>query len=175
VAGLYLVEPSSEIKAAAMEYRQEYLAHGETHINGSLGFARYDVYEEWLEQVRLARHKETSPTGVPATTYFSVREGDHKIIGTIQLRHELDDYLRQRGGHIGYGIRPSERGKGYGTEQLALVLEKAKALGLPRVMISCDQTNAASARVAVKNGARLEWQGYDEEDGYIRIYWIDLP
>ena len=107
MAGLYLVEPSSEIKTAAMEYRQEYLAHGETHINGSLGFARYDVYEEWLEQVRLARHKETSPTGVPATTYFSVREGDHKIIGTIQLRHELDDDLRQRGGHIGYGIRPS--------------------------------------------------------------------
>ena len=95
-------------------------------------------------------------------------------MGTIQLRHALDADLRQRGGHIGYGIRPSERGKGYGTRQLALVLEKARELGLHRVMISCDRANIASARVAVHNGARLEWEGYDEEDGWIRIYWIEL-
>lgn len=171
---LYLVEPTGDLEVEAMAYRAEYLAHGETHINGSLGFMRYHRYSDWLDQLLLARNKETSPIGVPASTYFSVRESDRRIVGTIQLRHALDADLRQRGGHIGYGIRPSERGKGYGTRQLALVLEKARELGLHRVMISCDRANIASARVAVNNGARLEWEGYDEEDGWIRIYWIEL-
>jgi predicted acetyltransferase len=172
---LYLAEPTMDLEAEAMAYRAEYLAHGETHINGSLGLIRYDRYSEWLHEVQLAQREETSRLGVAATTYFTVRRSDGRIVGTVQLRHTLNDDLRRRGGHIGYGIRPSERGKGYGTAQLALVLEKARELGLPRVMISCDRDNLASARVAEKNGARLEWEGYDEEDGWIRIYWIELP
>lgn len=64
--------------------------------------------------------------------------------------------------------------KGYGSVQLSLVLEKAKELRIPRVMISCDKDNTASAKVAINNGGKLEWEGYDEEDGYIQVYWIDL-
>lgn len=171
---LYLVKPSRELETEAMKYRNEYLEQGEKHINGSLGFNHYDNYNEWLEKVMLALKKETSPIDVPATTYFTVRKSDNKIIGTIQLRHELNDDLLKRGGHIGYGICPSERGKGYGTKQLSLALEKAKELGISRVMISCDQTNFASANVATRNGGKLQWEGYDEEDGFIQIYWIDL-
>lgn len=171
---LYLLEPTRELEKKAMIYRNEHLEHGETHINGSMGFINYDNYTEWFEKVMLLQKIKASPSYVPATTYFTVRRSDNKIIGSIQLRHELNDYLRKRGGHIGYGISPAERGKGYGTKQLALVLDKAKELGIPRVMISCDQTNFASAKVAINNGGRLEWEGYDEEDGYIQIYWIDL-
>ncbi len=171
---LYLKKPSRELETDAMKYRSEYLEHGETHINGSFGFIHFDNYIKWLEKVMSAHKKETSPIGVPATTYFTVRKSDNKIIGTIQLRHDLNDDLLKRGGNIGYGIRPSERGKGYGTKQLSLVLEKAKELGISRVMISCDKANFASANVAIKNGAKLEWDGYDEEDGFIQIYWIDL-
>lgn len=171
---LYLVEPTKELEAAAMAYRNEYIQKKEPYINGSCGLIHYPSYHEWLDKVNSAHCSETSDLGVPATTYFTVRKTDGKIIGTIQLRHELDDYLRKRGGHIGYGIRPSERKKGYGSRQLALVLEKARALHIPRVMISCDQDNIASAKVAINNGGKLEWEGYDEEDGYIQIYWIDL-
>ncbi len=174
MAELYLVEPSRELEADAMKYRSEYIQQGETHINGSMGLLNYDNYDEWLYRVIQARKKETSPVEVPASTYFTVRKSDNKLVGTVQLRHELNDDLRKRGGHIGYGIAPAERGKGYGTKQLSLVLEKAKELGISRVMISCDRTNFAAANVAIKNGGKLEWEGYDEEDGFIRVYWIEL-
>lgn len=171
---LFLVEPSKELETAAMLYRNDYIEHGEKHINGSCGFIHYSNYDEWLEKVMLAHNKDTSFLDVPATTYFTVRKSDGKIVGSVQLRHELNEDLRKRGGHIGYGICPSERKKGYGSEQLSLVLLKAKELNIQRVMISCDRDNIASARVALKNGGKLEWEGIDEEDGLIQIYWIDL-
>lgn len=171
---LMLIEPSKELEISAMRYRNDFIEHGETHINGSCRFIRYADYDEWLLKVILAHKKDTSFINVSATTYFTVRKADNKIVGSIQLRHELNDELRSHGGHIGYGVCPSERGKGYGTEQLSLVLEKARELHIPRVMISCDKINTASAEVAIKNGGKLESEGYDKEDGYIQIYWIDL-
>ncbi|MEA5011893.1 MAG: GNAT family N-acetyltransferase [Angelakisella sp.] len=171
---LYLLEPTPEMEAAAMAYRQEYLDCGEPHINGSCGFSHFSNYRQWLERVNNAHKRETSWIGLPATTYFSIRKSDDKIIGTIQLRHELNEDFSKRGGHIGYAVRPPERGKGYGTQQLALVLDAAKSLGLCRVMISCGQDNPASAKTALKNGATLSWEGWDEEDGDIQIYWIEL-
>jgi len=107
----------SEIETSAMQYRNDYIEHGETHINGSCGFYQYSNYDEWMDRVTLAHDKDTSFIHVPATTYFTVRESDNKIVGSIQLRHELSDELRKHGGHIGYGICPSERSKGYGTLQ----------------------------------------------------------
>jgi predicted acetyltransferase len=166
---LLLVEPSKDLESTAMQYRNDYIEHGETHINGSCGFIRYSNYDEWLQKVALAHN-----LNVPATTYFTVRKIDNKIVGSIQLRHELNDDLRKRGGHIGYGICPSEWKKGYGTKQLSFVLEKAKELLIPRVMISCDKNNLGSAKVAINNGGKLEWEGHDEVDGYIQIYWITI-
>ena len=171
---LILIEPSKELESSAMKYRNDFIENGETHINGSCGFIHYSNYDEWLLKVFLAHNKNTSFIHVPATTYFTVRKADNKIVGSIQLRHELSDELRKHGGHIGYGICPSERSKGYGTKQLSLVLEKAKELHIPRVMISCDKTNTASAKVAMNNAGKLEREGYDEVYGYIQIYWIDL-
>jgi len=123
---LILIEPSKELETSAMKYRNDYIEHGETHINGSCGFFHYSNYDEWLVKVNLAHDRDTSFIYVPATTYFTVRKADNKIVGSIQLRHELSDVLRIHGGHIGYGVCPSERGKGYGTLQLSLVLEKAR-------------------------------------------------
>lgn len=174
MSDLLLTEPSEKTESAVMAYRREFIESGETHINGSLGLFHYDEYGAWLRDVIAAREDHNPILGVPARTYLSVRPSDGRIIGTIQLRCRLDAYLEKRGGHIGYGVRPSERRKGYGSQQLALVLEKALALSIPRVMITCDRDNIASARVAERNGAQLTWEGYDEEDGYIRVYWIDL-
>lgn len=174
MSDLILVEPTKNLETLAMAYRNEYILHGESHINGSCSFLNYSNYDEWLEKVISAHNQVASFLKVPATTFFTVRKTDGKIIGSIQLRHELNEDLRKRGGHIGYGICPSERRKGYGNEQLSLVLQKAKELHIPRVMISCDKDNIASAKVAMNNGGQLEWEGYDEEDGLIQIYWIDL-
>lgn len=170
---LTLIEPTKELETIAMQYRNEYLEHGETHIHGSCGLIHYSNYDEWLFKVSAAHSKETSFLHVPATTYFTIRKADNKIVGSIQLRHELNDALRKSGGHIGYGICPSERGKGYGTKQLAFILNKARELDIPRVMISCDKGNIASAKTAVKNGGKLERESYENEV-YIQIYWIVL-
>ena len=172
---LFLVRPSRELEGKAMDYRKEYMDYGEIHINGSGGFIRYEDYDAWLQKVLAAEKEEVSEDSVPASTYFTVRKSDEKIIGTIQLRYELSDFLRNYGGHIGYGIRPSERRKGYGAEQLALVLEEARRIGLDRVMITCNKENRGSAAVILRNGGVLGLEGiYEQMNELIQIYWITL-
>ena len=87
----------------------------------------------------------------------------------------LTDALKREGGHIGYGIRPKERGKGYGTILLSKTLEKAKDLGLERVLLTCDKSNIASARVIIKNEGKFDSEEFLEEKGaYFQRYWIDV-
>lgn len=170
MSDLILVTPNETHKDACMEYRQEHIDNGEQWINGSCGLIRYENYGEWLKRVMERKNIE-----VPADTYFSLRKSDGRIIGTIQLRNYLNESLRKVGGHIGYGIRPSERGKGYGTQQLNLVLDEARKLLIDKVMITCDKDNTASAKVAVNNGGLLTWEGYvEEEKSVIQHYWISL-
>jgi predicted acetyltransferase len=83
--------------------------------------------------------------------------------------------LAHEGGHIGYGVRPSERGKGYGTEVCRRTLEAARGLGLARVLITCDTDNPASARIIEKNGGVLENEVRSRETGKMkRRYWVTL-
>lgn len=175
MSDLSLVEASKRYEKEAMAYRQDYISHGEKHINGSSGFIHYDDYDEWLRKIEFEKHKEPSLHDTPATTYFTIRKEDNKIIGSIQLRHHLTEGLKKDGGNIGYGICPSERGKGYGTKQLALVLLQARTLQIKKVMISCDKSNRASAKVAINNGGVLSGEGFDEESQTVtEIYWINL-
>jgi predicted acetyltransferase len=100
---------------------------------------------------------------------------DLEIIGRVALRHELHERLRLHGGHIGYEIRPSQQRKGYGTLILKLVLEKARDIGLERVLLTCDVDNFGSRRVIEMNGGKLEGEfQLDFYDKPIRRYWINL-
>ena len=153
--GLYLEEPAKHHEKQAVEFRQEFADFGENRIYGSFGLQRYPSYDDWLEVVASLKNAEASPLGVPATTYFAICKNLGKIIGVAQLRHDLTEELRKTGGHIGYSICPSHRGKGHGTAMVALVLEKAKELGLWEIMITCEKSNRASAGVAMKNGGVL--------------------
>ena len=92
---------------------------------------------------------------VPATTLLAVDDND-KLIGMIDIRHRLNDYLLQFGGHIGYSVRKSERCKGYATEMLKMSLRVVKELGLDKVLITCNKDNIPSFRVIHKNGGELE-------------------
>lgn len=170
---LYLVKASKVLEKEIMDYRQEYSDHGEGHINGCCGLSHYNDFNEWLEIVLSIEKDNLSKEMANASTYFSVRKSDNKIIGSIQLRHFLSAELEKSGGHIGYGIRPTERRKGYGRQQLLLVLDKARELKLPKVMISCDKDNVASARTAMSCGAVLTregiYKGVEQQ-----TYWIEL-
>lgn len=169
---LFLVRPSKNLEKEIRDYKQEYFAFNEMSINGSCGLAHYDDFDEWLELV-LAIEKNKLRNGVHASTFFSIRKSDNRIIGSIQLRHSLTPELEQHGGHVGYGIRPSERKNGYGKQQLSLILDMARQMGMSKVMVICDKENIASAKTAIRCGGKLACENV--HDGMPQqIYWIDL-
>jgi predicted acetyltransferase len=169
---LILVNPSKGLEEKILEYKQEYLDFEETNINGSCGLSRYNDFDEWLEIV-LSIEKDKLRNNVHASTFFSVRKPDNRIIGTIQLRHFLTNELEKHGGQIGYSIRPTERKKGYGKQQLLLVLEIAKDMKIPKVMIICDKDNIASSQTAMSCGGILTGENFHEGKEQ-QIYWINL-
>ena len=148
-----LVLPTIEHKHAAMEYRKEHFECGETELNGDGGLDHANTYVGWLEKIRADSLRPPSKELVPATVYFGVY--NNRIVGMLQIRHELNERLLKTYGHIGYGVRPSERRKGYATQMLAAALVKCKAMGLDKVLISCDKHNIGSAKTIIKNGGVL--------------------
>ena len=107
----------------------------------------------------------------------TLRDGSQAEGVSLSLQDKLlvAEALRDFGGHVGYGVRPSERGKGYATRMLVMALDKARQLGLKRVLITCDKDNLASARVIQKNGGVLGSESYSPQGGRVtQRYWIDL-
>lgn len=122
---------------------------------------------------KLAEESRRTETLVPASHYWALASGD-EFVGRITIRHELNDALRIEGGHIGYDTAPSSRGRGVATEMLRQALPLARGLGLSMVLLTCDDTNAASIRVIEKNGGRLERTATIAPERRKRYYWIDL-
>jgi len=170
-----LVKPILEHKEKAIEYIQElYEYNSKIHGVGSLN--KYlDNYEGWLEKLELYRNIIANEERVPAETFFLIRENDNKIVGMTNIRFDLNENLRKRGGHIGYSIRPTERRKGYNKINLYLGLLEAQKRGLKKVMLSCDKDNLGSARTIQTFNAELEREFFDDEENCIvQVYWIDV-
>ena len=118
--------------------------------------------------------KEPAPEGkVPDSVFFCLDKDRDIFVGAVNVRHRLNEGLLLTGGHIGDGIRPSERRKGYGTAMLALALEECKKLGIGRVLITCDKDNEGSKKAILKNGGVLENE-VEEDGGLTQRYWIEL-
>jgi predicted acetyltransferase len=170
---ILLAIPNKDLENQARDYKQEHFSHGETEINGSELWDKTDSYSEWLEMVTKNTCKETvNPNWVLTDTYFAVRESDKKIIGMIDLRRELNDFLKDFG-HIGYSVRPAERRKGYATEMLRLVLETAKQYGLEQVQLSCKKNNVPSVKTILKNGGVYE-RSFEYNGEIAGVYLIKL-
>ncbi len=137
-------------------------------INNANGLS-YVEFTSWLA----AKQKESEQTGlvdgwkVPSTTYWLYV--DDIPVGFGNLRHFLTEALSKAGGHIGYGIAPQYRGKGYGKELLSLLLIEAKTINLDKVLITIHPNNIESQKVALTNGGVIT-ERTDE-----RVYiWVDL-
>lgn len=132
------------------------------------------TFEEFLIESNNNSKGINLPDGiVPSDIYFLVDDNSKYLLGAVDIRHYLNEYLLQYGGNIGYGVRPSERKKGYATQMLDLALEKCKEMQIPRVLITCFKSNVASANTIIKNGGILENEVI--EDGKIKQrYWIKL-
>lgn len=172
---LLLLRPDEDNIGQYEDYRREFLESGDS-MDGAGPMRRTETGRDWLAQVRSYESTATLPAGlVLATQYLLVRESDGRLLGMLQLRHYLNDYLLRCAGHIGYSVRPSERRRGYAGRMLAMALDEARALGLERVMISCRVDNEASRRTILANGGVYENTVVDETDGErLERYWITL-
>ena len=168
-----LVRPTIELKSEALDYRQEHFDNNELIINGSELFDKINSYEEWLEKVNNNSKIETvDPNWVLTDTFFAIREEDNKIIGIIDLRHTLNEFLKDFG-NSGYSVRPSQRKKGYATEMLRLLIKYAKEIGLKELHLSVERDNIPSIKTIVKNGGKLE-RSFEFEGELADIYLIEL-
>jgi predicted acetyltransferase len=172
-----LVLPSLEYKRSYIEAVQEYQA--EQAKNSTISYYHKlslpeleSDFEKYVEVVNSkAQGLNLEPGYVPQTTYWLVDDGE--FIGSANIRHRLNENLLREGGHIGYGIRPSRREQGYGSRILVLALEKAKELGIVRVLVTCDETNGASRKIIERNGGVLENKVEDPKTGIARLrFWI---
>lgn len=166
-----LVHPCKKYLESYQEAFNEYIEHNvDTYSFDDIN--EVDVVKKYYNY---RKSIELKPNRVAQTTYWLV-EGN-EFIGEIGIRHALNDSLLRYGGHIGYGIRYSCWGKGYGTKMLSLALKKAKQLGLNKVLITCDNDNYASAKVIENNNGKLENIVENLINGKIiqtRRYWIEL-
>ena len=106
--------------------------------------------------------------------FFLLDIDTNRLIGAVNIRHYLNDYLLKYAGHIGDGIRPSERNKGYGKKMIALALAECKKLSISKVLMVCDKDNVASAKTIINNGGVLENEFVDENGRIEQRYWIEI-
>ncbi len=171
---LELVIPTKEYQKEVEEYLQEFIEYGENKIAGIGGLDRLKDFNQWLEKVQNdMSSKIINEEKVPSTVYLTIRKSDKKIVGNLQIRHRLNKKLLNYGGHIGDSIRPSERKKGYATEQIRLALKKCRELGIDNVLMDCDKSNIGSAKSIMNNGGILENEVY-VDNVLIQRYWISL-
>jgi predicted acetyltransferase len=172
---LELIKPTKELEKEALAYKQEHINNGESELHGSSLLDKIDIYDDWLKLLKDNSNEKTVHSNwVVASTFFVVRKSDQKIIGMIDIRHTLNDLLRNYGGHIGYGVRPSERRKGYATQMLKMGLEYARQIGLTKVMLACYKDNLASRKTIEKCNGIFEKEVLHTDGKIVQIYWILL-
>jgi predicted acetyltransferase len=167
---LRLIEPTLCLRDDFHAFAEEYLAEGDSRYRGAV--SDFEGFIQLCADEAVGRN--LAPGRVPQSTFWLVRN-EARIVGCSRLRHTLNLFLEEEGGHIGYDVRPSERRQGYGTQLLQLTLDKARELGLKRVLITADSPNIASWRIIQKNGGVLNSESLSQHTGeLLRKYWIEL-
>lgn len=167
-----LVKPTLSMEKEYVDYITEWEATEEKIVpnaakRDSMSFK--ELVTKWKEYESERMYEKGL---VPSSMYFLI-DNHNKIYGAIDIRHELNDYLLRYGGHIGYGIRPSQRRKGYASQMLTLALPIVKELGISKALITCDKNNVGSAKTIMNNGGILENEVINGDE-ITQRYWIEL-
>lgn len=167
-----LLRPSMEYKQQILEYKNEFMQNGDD-LAGTSYLQKYDVYEEWMKFVLDNEKEGTKHTEVTASVFLAIREEDNKLVGMINIRHTLNGYLYNFGGHIGYSVRKTERRKGYAKEMLKVALAECRKLEINKILLTCDANNIASIKTIKSCGGILENEVLNDKT-LIQRYWIEL-
>lgn len=167
-----LVKPSIQYASGYLDAHKEYQALGE----------RLDIdYEERKNNMQAHIDSlEDASKGIglaeelaPYTRYWAIVDGE--FVGTVSIRHYLNEHLEKIGGHVGYDVRPSKRKKGYGSEMLKLALPIIQEMGITKALVTCDSTNIASRKIIEKNGGIFQDEIEQDEGKPTKLrFWIDL-
>lgn len=168
-----LVKPTSSLKDEYLSFYEDWAESQETMIPWVISRDPVD-FQGMIDFLNNNEQGIDLPEGwVSDSTYWLVTEAG-RIVGAVNIRHGLTEKLRNAGGHIGYGIRPSDRRKGYASHMLALALEKTKELGIRKALVICDADNIDSKKTILKNGGVPD-EDYIEEDGSVlNRFWIEV-
>lgn len=175
----YLERPSLERKDEITEYINEFVKYN-SDINGTGGLDKIlegYTFEQALARCLSMENEEYAKkiNRCQSKTFLLIRENDNRIVGTINVRWNLTEAMKRFGGNIGYGIRPTERRKGYNKINLYLGMQEAQKLGLDRVMLDCDVNNIGSDRTLKALGGVLERTEVDPSDNILtNVYWFDV-
>ena len=167
---LSLVKLSEEYKRHLNEMMEEWYATGENIIPYVIRKNDYKDFEYYMDNLEV---KEGTENLVPDSTYFCLDEERDIFVGAVNIRHYLNEALLKDGGHIGDGVRPSERRKGIATKMIGLALDECRKLGIDRVLMVCDKDNIGSAKSIINNGGVLENE-ITVEGVVEQRYWIEL-
>ena len=165
---LTLIKLTEEYRPQLNDMMDEWTSAEEKITPWAIGKCDYRDFPAYLDSLEI---RESDGKHVPDSTFFCLDTDRSIFVGSVNIRHFLNERLLHSGGHIGDGIRPSERGKGYGTKMVALALEECGRLGIRDVLMCCNRDNIVSARTIIKNGGILENEVTDG-DSIIQRYWI---
>lgn len=170
-----LIKPDETMLEEIVSYRAAFLDAGQKLYGAGL-LPEFEDPKDWLHHNQISEHRETVPAGrVPSEQFVLFRMSDQKIVGMITFRHEFNDFTREYGGNIGYSVHPDERRKGYAKRMLTECLERCRAFGLDRVLITCRVENEASRRTILSCGGVYEKiVCCERDDATLERYWVEL-
>ena len=172
----YFEVPGIDRKEDAIEFINEFYEF-KSDINGTGGLQRFlDNYEGWLDKLQQDYTRIASEEKVPGRTFFLVRSSDNRIVGMINIRLALNENLKKFGGHIGYSIRPTERGKGYNKINMYLGLKVCQENGIDNVLMDADKDNPASWKTMEALGGVNVREFFDHQNAHcvVKDYEINV-
>jgi predicted acetyltransferase len=169
---LYLIKPTVDFEKEYSEMIKDWEINDEKHIPWFITLDTID-FPAMVEKLNgLSKGIGVGDGFVENSTYWLV-DSNRQIIGAINIRHRLNEFFLNYGGQVGYGVRPSERKKGYAGELLRMGLEICREMGFDKVLLCCNENNVGSIKVILENNGVLDSKGIFNGEK-IRRYWITL-